>query len=107
MTVNDLIEKLDLEVLNLAEGDREITGGYVGDLLSWVMGKAESGDMWVTIMTNVNVVAVASLVDVACVVIADKAEITPDVIEKARAQGINLLRSAKSAYRLCNEQILL
>ncbi len=107
MTVKSLIEKLDLEVLNLAEEDREITGGYVGDLLSWVMGKAESGDMWVTIMTNVNVVAVASLVDVACVVIADKAEISADVIEKARVQGINLLRSDKSAYQLCNEQILL
>ena len=107
MTVNSLIEKLDLEVLNLCEGECEITGGYVGDLLSWVMGKAESGDMWVTIMTNVNVVAVASLVDVACVVIADKAEVAPEVIEKAKAQGIDLLRSAKSAYQLCNEQILL
>ncbi|MBR6514390.1 MAG: AraC family transcriptional regulator [Clostridia bacterium] len=107
MTVNQLIEKLSLEVLNLEEGDREITGGYVGDLLSWVMGKAESGDMWVTIMTNVNVVAVASLVDTACVVIADNAEIAPEVIEKARTQGINLLRSSKSAYQLCNEQILL
>lgn len=107
MTVKTLIETLDLEVLNLAEPDREITGGYTGDLLSWVMGKAESGDMWVTIMTNVNVIAVASLVDVACVVIADKADIAPDVIEKARAQGINLLRSDKSSYQLCNEQILL
>ena len=107
MTVKSLIKKLDLEILNLAEPDREITGGYVGDLLSWVMGRAESGDMWVTIMTNINVVAVAGLVDVACVVIADKAEIAPDVIEKARAQGINLLRSDKNAYRLCNEQILL
>lgn len=107
MTVNQLIEKLDLEILNLADADREITGGYTGDLLSWVMGKAESGDMWVTIMTNVNVVAVASLVDVACVIIADKAEIAPEVIDKAKAQGINLLRSAESAYKLCNEQILL
>ncbi|MBR4881024.1 MAG: hypothetical protein IKU19_03770 [Clostridia bacterium] len=107
MTVNQLIEKLDLEVLNLAEGEREITGGYAGDLLSWVMGRAESGDMWVTIMTNINVVAVASLVDTACVVIADNAEVAPEVIEKAKQQGINLLRSDKSTYALCNEQILL
>lgn len=107
MTVKNLIEKLDLEILNLAEPDREITGGYVGDLLSWVMGKAENGDMWVTIMTNINVVAVASLVDVACVVIADNAEIGDEVIEKAKTQSINLLRSDKSAYQLCNEQILL
>ncbi len=107
MTVAALIDRLGLEVLNLEDGDREITGGYTGDLLSWVMGKAESGDMWITIMTNLNVIAVASLVDVACVVIADKAEIAPEVIEKAKQQGINLLRSDKSAYQLCNEQILL
>lgn len=107
MTVNQLIKKLDLEILNLSDGDREITGGYTGDLLSWVMGKAQSGDMWVTIMTNINVVAVASLVDVACVVIADNAEIAPEVIEKAKSQDINLLRSSVSAYKLCNEQILL
>ena len=107
MTVNELIDKLSLEVLNLEEGDREIKGGYAGDLLSWVMGKAQSGDMWVTIMTNINVVAVASLVDVACVVIADNAEIAPEVIDKAKGQGINLLRSDRSAYSICNEQILL
>ena len=107
MTVAHLIERLGLEVLNLEDGEREITGGYTGDLLSWVMGKAQSGDMWVTIMTNINVVAVASLVDVTCVVIADNAELAPEVTEKARSQGINLLRSSKSAYQLCNEQILL
>lgn len=107
MKVNELIDKLELEVLNLEDGEREITGGYAGDLLSWVMGKAQCGDMWVTIMTNINVVAVASLVDVACVVIADNAEVSADVVAKAQAQGINLLRSQKSTYRLCNEQILL
>ena len=107
MTVNELIKKLDLEVLNLEDGDRVIEGGYTGDLLSWVMGKAQSGDMWVTIMTNVNVIAVASLVDCACIVIAENAEITEDVVTKAKAQGINLLRSPLSSYKICNEQILL
>ncbi|MBE6686633.1 MAG: AraC family transcriptional regulator [Ruminococcaceae bacterium] len=107
MTVNELIKKLDLEVLNLEDGERSIEGGYTGDLLSWVMGKAESGDMWVTIMTNVNVIAVASLTDCACVVIAENAEIGDDVISKARTQGINLLRTPLSAYKVCNEQILL
>ncbi len=107
MTVNELIKKLNLEVLNLAEGDREITGGFTGDLLSWVMGRAQCGDMWITIMTNINVVAVASLVDTACVIIAENAEIAPDVIQKAQQQGVNLLRSDKTAYALCNEQILL
>jgi len=107
MTVKQLIDRLGLEVLNLEDGDREITGGYTGDLLSWVMGRAQSGDMWVTIMTNINVVAVASLVDTACVVLAENAEISEDVVKKAADQGVNLLRSKEPAYRICNEQILL
>lgn len=107
MTVNELISRLELEILNLEDGERKIEGGYTGDLLSWVMGNAQSGDMWVTIMTNINVVAVASLVDCACVVIAENVEISDDVINKAKAQGINLLRSPLSSYKICNEQILL
>lgn len=105
MTVNDFIRRLDLEVLNLEDGEREITGGYTGDLLSWVMSRAQSGDAWVTIMTNINVIAVASLTDVACVVIAENAEVTPEIIERAKGQGINLLRTAKTAWRVCSEPL--
>ena len=105
MTVNDFIGRLGLEVLNLDDGEREITGGYTGDLLSWVMSKAQSGDAWVTIMTNINVIAVASLTDVACVIIAENAEIAPEIIERAKAQGINLLRTDKTAWRVCAEPL--
>lgn len=107
MTVAELCDRFGLEVLSMPEPEREITGVYAGDLLSWVMGRAQSGDMWVTIMTNVNVVAVAVMADVACAVIAEDAEITDEVIAKAKDQGINLLRSKKSTYELCHEQILL
>lgn len=105
MTVNDFIGRLGLEVLNLDDGEREITGGYTGDLLSWVMSKAQSGDAWVTIMTNINVIAVASLTDVACVIIAENAEVAPEIIERAKAQGINLLRTDKTAWRVCSEPL--
>lgn len=105
MTVNDFISRLDLEVLNLDDGEREITGGYTGDLLSWVMSRAQSGDAWVTIMTNINVIAVASLTDVACVIVAENAEIAPEIIERAKAQGINLLRTDKTAWRVCAEPL--
>ncbi|MBQ4055338.1 MAG: hypothetical protein IJD17_06445 [Clostridia bacterium] len=105
MTVNDFINRLGLEVLNLDDGEREITGGYTGDLLSWVMSRAQSGDAWVTIMTNINVIAVASLTDVACVIIAENAEVAPEIIERAKAQGINLLRTDKTAWRVCSEPL--
>ena len=100
MTVNELACDLNLETLNLDDGDRTVSGGYTGDLLSWVMSRASSGDVWVTIMTNINVVAVAQLTDVACVIIAENAEVSPDVTVRAQAQGINLFRSEKTAWEI-------
>ena len=101
MTVKELIEKLDLEALTATDPEREVTGAYAGDLLSWVMGRAQSGDAWITIMTNINTVAVASLADVACVILAENCEIEQDVVKTAEAKGINLLRGAETTYELC------
>ncbi|MBQ8397603.1 MAG: AraC family transcriptional regulator [Clostridia bacterium] len=103
MQVREIIDRLGLEVLNLSDGEREVTGGYTGDLLSWVMGRAESRMLWVTIMTNVNILAVASLRDLPAVLIAEGAEIAPEVVAKAAEQEITLLRSPKAAYTLCVE----
>ena len=77
MTVRELADRLSAEVLSLPDPDREVSGGYAGDLLSWVMGRARAGCCWVTIMTNLNVPAVASLADVACVIIAESADRNP------------------------------
>ena len=101
MTVAQLADQLSLTALCMPEGDREVEGGYCGDLLSWVMSRAKSGDAWVTIMTNINVVAVASLTDCACVILAENAEVEPAVIEKAKSQGINLFVSEKDSFILC------
>ncbi len=98
MTVSELTEKLALEVLTMPEPDREVKGGYVGDLLSWVMGRAQADNLWITIMTNINVIAVASLSDAAAVVIAENAEIEADIIKRAESQGVNLLRSKLPSY---------
>ena len=70
MTVFEIRDALGLVPLHEAE-DRPVTGGYAGDLLSWVMGRAQSGDCWITIMSNRNVPAVCSLTDVAMVVFAE------------------------------------
>ena len=63
MTVKELSERFDCQIICMPDGDREISGGYAGDLLSWVISRAKSGDVWVTIMSNINIVAVASLTD--------------------------------------------
>lgn len=101
MTVKELALALELEPVCEAEPDREVTGGYVGDLLSWVMGRAQSGDAWITIMSNNNVVAVATLTDAALVILAEDVRPDPGMAELAEKKGINLYRSPEAAFPLC------
>ena len=98
MTVKQLREKAGFVALTEPDGDREVTGVYIGDLLSWVMGRAQSGDAWITIMSNINVAAVASLADVACVILAEGVTMESDVKEVATSKDINILTSEFSAY---------
>ena len=101
MTVQGLIDGLGLTPIVLCEGAREVSGGYAGDLLSWVMGRAQAGEAWVTIMSNNNIVAVASLADVACVILAEGVQPDAGVAEVARSRGVNLLGSEQGSFTLC------
>ena len=101
MTVAELAENMGLEAISLPNPEQEITGAYAGDLLSWVMGRAEEGCVWATIMTNVNVVAVATLVGTAAAVVCEGCEIPEDVIAVACEKQINLLRSSLPIYEFC------
>jgi len=98
LTVQELREKLGLDVFHLDAPQRAVTGCYCGDLLSWVMGRAPADGAWLTIMSNVNVAAVAALTDVSCVVLTEGVEPDPPLLEKVRTQGINLLGCAASTY---------
>lgn len=99
MKVSDIVEKLALKVL-CGDTDREVGGCYIGDLLSWVMSHAKCDDVWITIMSNSNVVAVASLVDAACVIIAEDAAPEPEVVTLAQSKDVCLLSSGKTAFEL-------
>jgi serine kinase of HPr protein (carbohydrate metabolism regulator) len=101
MKISDIVSELELEVINLSDPDREVVGVYTGDLLSWVMGKLVYGNVWVTIMNNVNIIAVASLADASCIILSENSEIPEEVIDKAKLNSINLFRTAKSSYEIC------
>ncbi len=98
MTVNDLCGILSAQKVNIADGNRQITCGYAGDLLSFVMGRAPSDSAWFTVMTNVNVCAVATLADVSCVVICEGSQPMPGFKEKAAEQGINVILTDDDIY---------
>lgn len=100
MKVNELIEKLQLTVLTEGELERECEGCYSGDLLSWVMSRAKENDIWLTVMGNVNAVAVAVLTDCACILLTENSALDDAARERALQQGITILRSDKNAYEL-------
>ena len=101
MTIGQIAEKLNLTFLTRAGGaNREVTCGYTGDLLSWVMGRAQADSAWITVMGNINSVAVAVLADVACIILAEGAALDADAREKAEAQEVIVLSGSQSAFEL-------
>lgn len=100
MTIAEIAKSLSLTPLSEADPAREASGVYIGDLLSWVMGRASGGDVWITIMSNINIVAVASLADVACIVLAEGVTLDENVRQTAEQKGINVYTSEKTAYQL-------
>lgn len=103
MTVQQMADRLSLTTLSEVDADREIDGVYIGDLLSWVMGRAKSDNVWITIMSNINIVAVASLADVACVILAEGVSLDESVRETAKKKGVNIYSSDQTAYQLAAE----
>ena len=64
------------------------------------MSKAQSDNVWITIQSNVNIVAVASLTDVAAVIVAEDVQVETEVVQKAEMQEVNLLGSSLNSYEL-------
>ena len=98
MKVNEVIEKLNCKVLTDICAEKEVNGIYICDLLSLAMTKVSEGDLWITVQANVNIVAVAVLTEASCILIAENMNVEQDVIDKANAQGVLILKTEKSAY---------
>ena len=103
MTVKEIIEKLDLQCLNEANLDTEVTGAYASDLLSDVMGNARSGQVWITMQTHKNVTAIASLRDLAAVVIVRGNQPDEDMLEHAKDEEICILVSQDATFQVCGK----
>ena len=101
MTVTELAKKFEYEILCLPDPERDVEHGYTGDLLSWVMGRLDSGSAWVTIMSNVNIVAVAALADPSCIILSEGVALDEAVKARAEAQGVNVLSSELDTFALC------
>jgi predicted transcriptional regulator len=105
MTVDKLQEALGLKILcgaNVAH-EEEIDGCYCGDLLSWVMSRAEAGNIWLTVMGNVNSVGVAVLAEISCIILTENAPLDDDAKKRAEENNVVILTSEHNAYTLAAE----
>ena len=102
MKVSDLLVNKEFKCLNPQVGiDGVIKSGYVGDLLSWVMANAGNGCAWVTIQTHVNIIAVATLLEMTCVIIPEGADVEESTLERAIIEDIPIIITGLNAYEVC------
>ena len=102
MKISDIIPLI--EAVNEtpdADTGKEVLCGYTCDLLSWVMAHGQEGMAWVTVQTHMNVIAVAVLSDMACVILPEDIRMEKESLQKAADEGMCVLRSPLSGYEIC------
>lgn len=104
MKLEEIIKNLNLKVITSSNNlDKDITGAYVSDLLSDVIANAQSGNLWITLQTHVNIVAVAVLKDLAGIIIINGRFPPEETITKANEQKVTIFSSELTAYNLCGK----
>jgi hypothetical protein len=101
MTLAQLVDDLGFEVVtDNINMDRHIQAGYVSDLLSDAIANIQEDSVWITIQRHINILGVAKLKDVVAIVIPRNLHIEESVVEKAREEGIAILRGTKTAFEI-------
>jgi predicted transcriptional regulator len=104
MKVSELVKKYNLKVFAGHQGlDKEISGGYVSDLLSDVMGNAAESEVWITLQTHQNVMAIASLKDLAAVILVKGFEPDEDTLARSEEEGIPLLGTNLGTFEMAGK----
>lgn len=104
MKLEKLIEELALTVKTAQKGlDREVKGGYTSDLLSDVMANSQEGDVWVTIQGHPNIVAVATLRDLAGIILANGKQPDAETVQRAEDEGVPILCTPLPSYEVAGK----
>ena len=107
MTLSELTALIEARSLTPdVSQEGEVTCGYACDLLSWVMAHGDEGMAWVTVQTHLNVIAVAVLSDMACVVLPEGIRMEEESLSKAQAEGMCVLSSPLTTYEICGRMAM-
>jgi hypothetical protein len=96
----EFAKALNLSLLVEYENEINIEGVYIGDLLSIVMSKAKQNYAWITIQTHINIVAVAELLELSCIIIVENMDVDSDTLDKAKELNIPVFKTEESAYQI-------
>ena len=101
MKVSELAEKISGRIVCGEKGaEKELHGCYIGDLLSLAMSRVQKGNVWITIQSNINIAAVATLTEAACIIVCDGFAPDENTVQRAEDENIPILSSDKPAYEL-------
>ncbi len=104
MKLKQVVERLNLQLQTpTSKLDVEVNGGYISDLLSDVMANAKKGDIWITLQIHQNTVAVATLKELAGIIVINKKQPAKETIKKAEEEGVPILTSDLTAFELICE----
>ncbi len=104
MKLSEVIEKLSLDVKTVNVGlEKDVTGVYVSDLLSDVMANSKEGNIWVTLQTHLNIVAVAGLKTLAGIIIVNNRQPEKEITEKAESEKIAIMTTSLPAFEVAGK----
>lgn len=108
MKVKDIVEKMELKVLCCEDRlEKEIEDVYCCDLLSWVMSHAKKNSAWITVLVHPNIIAVAQLLELACIIIPEDIPVEEVTLSKAVQENIPVLKTSKTSYEVCKALAIL
>ena len=101
MKLSEVAKACDLEIkVSDLDLNRDVSGGYAGDLLSDVIANSKKGDIWITLQIHQNIIAVATLKELAGIVIIGGKEPAAEILEKAKIENVPILTSSLTAFEL-------
>ena len=108
MKLKDIVNELSLEVESFKDGlQSNVTGAYVSDLLSDVMANSKEGNIWITLQTHINIVAVASLKVIKGIIIVSNRPVPEETLKKAEEEKITIMTTPLPAFEIAGKIYLL
>jgi predicted transcriptional regulator len=104
MKLQEIVRRLELEVKSGEEKlDTVVTRGYASDLMSDVIAHTEKGDLWITLQVHINIVAVASMKELAGIILINGRQPEDATLEKAKSEQIPILVSSLPAFEVAGK----